>query len=82
MPTAAGSGGTDFGADAATSRLVFCVTSRRILRGATVLVGDPGRGHLPMDRYQAVATYRTAEVAAFSDSQIEQVQVLALSSQI
>jgi len=50
-------------------------------RGARVLVGDPGRGYLPTDRLEAVASYRIPSVGAPEDAQIQQAVVFAVRSQ-
>ncbi|GAB3838098.1 class I SAM-dependent methyltransferase [Dactylosporangium cerinum] len=47
-------------------------------RGAQVLVGDPGREHLPRGRMQTVATYRLPLVDVFADAQLTQMNVLRL----
>lgn len=44
-------------------------------RGARVLVGDPGRGHLPVDRLQVVASYPAA-AGVSTEPQISQISVL------
>jgi predicted nicotinamide N-methyase len=49
---------------------------RAAARGASVLVGDPGRGHLPHDRLQVVAGYPVTLVGAAEDALITRVQVL------
>jgi predicted nicotinamide N-methyase len=46
--------------------------------GARVLVGDPGRTHLPHDRLDVVATYEVSMLGAPQDAQINQVYVLEL----
>jgi predicted nicotinamide N-methyase len=43
---------------------------RAAARGAQVLVGDPGRGHLPADRVQVVASYRIPSDDAVIDAQL------------
>jgi predicted nicotinamide N-methyase len=49
---------------------------RAAARGALVLVGDPGRGHLPHRWLEPVAAYPVATPGAAEDSQITRVQVL------
>ncbi len=51
---------------------------RAAARGAQVLVGDPGRGHLPADRFQTVASYRMLRADAFADAQLTRMNVLQL----
>jgi predicted nicotinamide N-methyase len=40
-------------------------------RGATVLIGDPGRSYLPKDRLDALATYRVPVTRALEDAEIK-----------
>ena len=47
--------------------------------GVQVLVGDPGRAHMPLGRLEIVATYRAAHAAALADAEVERVHVLRLS---
>ena len=51
---------------------------RAVARGARVLVGDPGRGYLPVRRLEAVAGYRLPMADAFADCEIKRVDVLRL----
>ncbi|WP_372495191.1 class I SAM-dependent methyltransferase [Micromonospora phytophila] len=44
--------------------------------GADVLVGDPGRGHLPLDGLAVVASYPVPTTEPFVDSPVRRVQVL------
>ena len=45
-------------------------------RGADVLVGDPGRVHLPLDRLEIVCGYPVTALGAFVDAQLTRVHVL------
>jgi predicted nicotinamide N-methyase len=47
---------------------------RAAARGALVLAGDPGRGHLPADRLRIVASYRMPD-DAFEDAQLTVMNV-------
>lgn len=49
---------------------------RAAARGARVLVGDPGRDHLPNDRLEVVASYRVSMMGAPEDSGITRTYVL------
>jgi predicted nicotinamide N-methyase len=49
---------------------------RAAARGARVLVGDPGRAHLPHHRLAVVADYPVSTFGAPEDAQISRVQVL------
>lgn len=44
-------------------------------RGATVLVGDPGRAYLPRDRLGVVATYEVPVSRSLEDAEIKRSQV-------
>ncbi len=44
-------------------------------RGATVLIGDPGRSYLPKDRLEALAEYRVPTIRDLEDSEIKRTQV-------
>lgn len=44
-------------------------------RGATVLIGDPGRSYLPKERLESVATYQVPVTRALEDSEIKQSSV-------
>lgn len=52
--------------------------ARAANRGARVLVGDPGRGHLPVGSLDVVATYPISVVGPPEDAQIERTNVFAL----
>ncbi|WP_203924928.1 class I SAM-dependent methyltransferase [Rugosimonospora africana] len=49
---------------------------RAAARGVLVLVGDPGRGHLPADRLTTVASYTPAPTDAPTEPQISRISVL------
>ncbi len=44
-------------------------------RGATVLVGDPGRAYLPKGRLEALATYAVPVTRALEDSEVKRTTV-------
>jgi predicted nicotinamide N-methyase len=44
-------------------------------RGATVLIGDPGRSYLPKDRLEAVATYAVPVTRSLEDADIKRTSV-------
>jgi predicted nicotinamide N-methyase len=48
-------------------------------RGATVLIGDPGRSYLPKDRLEAVATYEVPVTRALEDTEIKRSSVWRLA---
>ncbi|OKI48883.1 class I SAM-dependent methyltransferase [Micromonospora sp. CB01531] len=45
-------------------------------RGARVLVGDPGRGHLPGDWLKVLTSYRVRGLGAAEDAELTEVSVL------
>jgi predicted nicotinamide N-methyase len=47
--------------------------------GAQVLVGDPGRAHLPDGYFTVIATYASAGAAALAEAETEHVHVLRLT---
>ncbi len=51
---------------------------RAAARGAQVLVGDPGRRHLPADRVQILASYRIPPADAYADAQLGSMHVCTL----
>jgi predicted nicotinamide N-methyase len=60
------------------ARAVLRFLERAAARGAYVLVGDPGRAHLPGGRLRTVATYSATDAAPLADAEVEQVYVLRL----
>jgi predicted nicotinamide N-methyase len=44
-------------------------------RGASVLIGDPGRAYLPRDRLQSLASYEMRTVGALEDNEIKRTGV-------
>jgi predicted nicotinamide N-methyase len=44
-------------------------------RGATVLIGDPGRSYLPKDRLEAVAVYEVPVTRTLEDAEIKRTSV-------
>ena len=47
-------------------------------RGATVLIGDPGRSYLPRARLEELATYMVPVVGALEDNEIKKTSVWGL----
>jgi hypothetical protein len=50
-------------------------------RGATVLIGDPGRSYLPKDRLAEVATYQVPVTRALEDAEIKKSSVWRLAGE-
>lgn len=48
-------------------------------RGATVIVGDPGRAYLPKDRLRALATYQVPVTRDLEDSEVKKTTVWAIA---
>jgi predicted nicotinamide N-methyase len=59
--------------------IVLPFVARAAARGATVLLGDPGRGHAPVGLLKTLATYRLATMGSAEDAQNEETHVLALA---
>jgi predicted nicotinamide N-methyase len=49
-------------------------------RGATVLIGDPGRSYLPKARLEAIASYEVPVTRALEDSEIKKSSVWRLKA--
>jgi predicted nicotinamide N-methyase len=62
--------------DSEMAGLMLAFIERAAARGAVVLVGDPGRGHLPRHRLRVVATYPALRGSAGQDAQVTEVHVL------
>lgn len=58
------------------SERMLAFLERVAARGATILVGDPGRDHLPHDRLQVISSYTTITGSAPQDAQITRAHVL------
>ena len=48
-------------------------------RGATVLIGDPGRSYLPRERLEVVATYEVPVTRSLEDAEIKHSSVWRLA---
>jgi predicted nicotinamide N-methyase len=58
------------------SRRMLAFLDRVAARGIAVLIGDPGRGHVPPGRFETVASYRVPDADAFADAQLTCMSVL------
>jgi predicted nicotinamide N-methyase len=63
-----------YNADIAAKMLPF--VARAMARGATVLLGDPGRGYAPPGLLRTLTTYQTSALGAAEDGQRDEVSVL------
>jgi len=61
--------------DRAFAEMIVPWFSALAARGATVLVGDPGRAYCPRDRMEALATYRVPVTRALEDSEVKKTTV-------
>jgi len=63
-----------YNADIASKMLPF--VGRAMRRGATVLLGDPGRGYAPPGLLRTLTTYQASALGAAEDGQRDEVSVL------
>lgn len=61
--------------DRAFAELLIPWFSALAARGATVLVGDPGRAYCPRERMQALETYTVPVTRALEDSEVKKTTV-------
>jgi len=61
---------------------VLAFLTRAADRGALVLVGDPGRGHVPMDRLETVEVYQQPHLGPAEDHQKQQTAVFTVRPRI
>jgi predicted nicotinamide N-methyase len=64
-----------------TAQRAFDFLSVHAARGATVLIGDPGRSYLPRDKLQRIADYSVPVTRDLEDTEIKQTAVWGLLSQ-
>jgi predicted nicotinamide N-methyase len=64
--------------DATIATRVMPFLTRAVDRGARVLLGDPGRRHLPVDGLRRVASYRLSDAGVPEDAQIHRTDVFAV----
>lgn len=65
--------------DAAITERAMPFVDRVVARGGLVLIGDPGRGHLPGDALETVTSYRMSmdsSIGAFIDAERRRTHVL------
>lgn len=61
-----------------TAQRAFDFLSGHAARGATVLIGDPGRSYLPRDRLRRIADYSVPVTRDLEDTEIKQTAVWGL----
>jgi predicted nicotinamide N-methyase len=62
-----------------TAARAFAFLERHHARGATVLIGDPGRSYLPRERLKALAEYRVPVTRELEDAEIKHTKVWTLA---
>ena len=65
-----------------TARRAYDFLSTHAARGATVLIGDPGRSYLPRDKLRRVAEYSVPVTRDLEDMEIKQTAVWELLTQV
>ncbi|HEY0235197.1 MAG TPA: 50S ribosomal protein L11 methyltransferase [Afipia sp.] len=61
-----------------TAQRALDFLTHRAMRGAVVLIGDPGRSYLPQDRLVRIADYSVPVTRDLEDAEIKQTSVWAL----
>ena len=64
--------------DASMAARVVPFLTRAVDRGARVLLGDPGRRHLPVGGLRRVASYQVPDLGVPEDAQIQSTDVFAV----
>jgi len=62
-----------------TAERAYAFLSGHAARGATVLIGDPGRSYLPKDRLRRLADYRVPVTRELEDTEIKHTAVWTLA---
>jgi predicted nicotinamide N-methyase len=62
-----------------TAELAFSFLARRAARGATILIGDPGRSYLPKDKLKQLAEYRVPVTRELEDAEIKRTAVWTIA---
>jgi len=62
-----------------TAELAFDFLARQARRGATILIGDPGRGYLPKDQLTHLAEYRVPVTRELEDAEIKRTSVWTIA---
>src|SRR6185503_13319459 len=63
-----------------TAERAFAFLSHQAARGATVLIGDPGRSYLPKERLTKLAEYSVPVTRELEDAEIKRTTVWELMS--
>lgn len=67
--------------DASTAARVVPFLARAADRGACVLLGDPGRPHLPLDGLRRMASYQMPDSGVPEDTQIQRTDVFTMKNE-
>ena len=62
--------------DRSISQRMLAFLERVAARGVEVLLGDPGRGYLPYDRFEVVASYQVPQDDVFADALLTKINVV------
>ncbi|CAN5543986.1 methyltransferase [soil metagenome] len=62
-----------------TAERAFAFLAAQAARGATVLIGDPGRSYLPQDRLRKIAEYQVPVTRDLEDADIKNTAVWTLA---
>ncbi len=62
-----------------TAQRAFAFLSAQAARGATVLIGDPGRSYLPKDKLRKLAEYKVPVTRDLEDAEIKNTAVWTLA---
>jgi predicted nicotinamide N-methyase len=62
-----------------TAERAFAFLSEQAARGATILIGDPGRSYLPKDKLRKLAEYRVPVTRDLEDAEIKNTAVWTLA---
>jgi predicted nicotinamide N-methyase len=63
-----------------TAERALAFLSRQAARGATVLVGDPGRSYLPKEQLTKLAEYSVPVTRELEDNEIKRTAVWTLAA--
>jgi predicted nicotinamide N-methyase len=63
-----------------TAELAFAFLAGHAARGATILIGDPGRSYLPKDKLKQLAEYRVPVTRELEDAEIKRTAVWTIDS--
>jgi predicted nicotinamide N-methyase len=62
-----------------TAELAYAFLAGHAARGATILIGDPGRSYLPKDKLKQLAEYRVPVTRELEDAEIKRTAVWTIA---